>query len=172
MYELACDIANPFPPDLWGYVHGFSYWLIYELVMYGKSLSAGPCEVSCIDLVISWEYPAHDKGAKPRSYASGDNIYLWRFSLVTAGARPPGRGGCTRTLRDVQERCYLQERDVQERCYLQEQDAARVRLPIVQSSQVRPFQALPCERKLLRPPSHGCLWRVRTSGCQRYDRPE
>ena len=22
---LACDIANPFPPDLWGYVHGFSY---------------------------------------------------------------------------------------------------------------------------------------------------
>ena len=49
---LACDIANPFPPDLWGYVHGFSYWLIYELVMYGKSLSAGPCEVSCIDLAI------------------------------------------------------------------------------------------------------------------------
>ena len=26
------DIANPFPPDLWGYVHGFSYWLIYNLV--------------------------------------------------------------------------------------------------------------------------------------------
>ena len=22
---LACDIANPFPPDLWGCVHGFSY---------------------------------------------------------------------------------------------------------------------------------------------------
>ena len=20
------DLANPFPPDLWGYVHGFSYW--------------------------------------------------------------------------------------------------------------------------------------------------
>ena len=52
LIALACDIANPFPPDLWGYVHGFSYWLIYELVMYGKSLSAGPCEVSCIDLAI------------------------------------------------------------------------------------------------------------------------
>ena len=22
---LACEIANPFPPDLWGYVHRFSY---------------------------------------------------------------------------------------------------------------------------------------------------
>ena len=22
---LACEIANPFPPDLWGYVHGFCY---------------------------------------------------------------------------------------------------------------------------------------------------
>ena len=51
------DLANPFPPDLSGYVHGFSYWLIYELelVMYGKSLSAGPCKVSSMDLSISWE---------------------------------------------------------------------------------------------------------------------
>ena len=24
---LACDIANPFPPDLWGYVHGFVHKL-------------------------------------------------------------------------------------------------------------------------------------------------
>ena len=23
---LACDIANPFPPDLWGYMHGFGYY--------------------------------------------------------------------------------------------------------------------------------------------------
>ena len=92
------DIANPFPPDLWGYVHGFGYWSIWcwhELAMYGKSfppdlwgyvgfdyqpawlahytsqgeqswthwrygkslsgkpLSAGPYEVSSIDLAIS-----------------------------------------------------------------------------------------------------------------------
>ena len=40
--------------------------LIYELVMYGKSLSAGPCEVSSLDLAIE----------KPRSYAAADNIYL------------------------------------------------------------------------------------------------
>ena len=25
-------IANPFLPNLWGYMYGFSYWLIYELI--------------------------------------------------------------------------------------------------------------------------------------------
>ena len=39
------NLANPFPPDILGYVHGFSYWLIYELVMYGESLSAGPLKL-------------------------------------------------------------------------------------------------------------------------------
>ena len=37
---LACDIANPFPPYLWGYVHGFGYHN-GQYWMYGKSLSAG-----------------------------------------------------------------------------------------------------------------------------------
>ena len=48
---LACDIANPFPPDLWGYVHGFGYHN-GQYLRYGKSLSAGPCEVLSIDLAI------------------------------------------------------------------------------------------------------------------------
>ena len=45
--------ANPFPPDLWGYVHGLAIDLIYELAVYGKSLFAGPSEVSSMDLAIS-----------------------------------------------------------------------------------------------------------------------
>ena len=50
---LTCEIANPFPPDLWGYVHGLAIDLIYELAVYGKSLSARPSEVSSMDLAIS-----------------------------------------------------------------------------------------------------------------------
>ena len=81
--------------------------------MYGKSLSAGPCEVLYIDLVINWEYLAHNKGAKPRNYAPGNNIYLWRFSLIVAGAEPPEKGGYTRTLQNVQD--VRDVRDVQKR---------------------------------------------------------
>ena len=36
---------------------------------------------------------------------------------------------------------------------------------IVQPNQIWPFQALPYEHHLLRPPSHNCLWRVQTDGC-------
>ena len=49
---LTCEIANPFPPDLWGYVYGLAIDLIYELAVYGKSLSARPGEVTCMDLAI------------------------------------------------------------------------------------------------------------------------
>ena len=133
-------MANSFPPDFWGYVHGFIYWLnwcghklsmanlflpdlwgyeyrfgyqsqglIAPLAPYrsqweepwSKYLSAGPCEISSLDLAIE----------KPRSYALANNIYLWRFSLVVAGAGLPRRGGCTKILRDVQKCCYLQEQD-------------------------------------------------------------
>ena len=50
---LACNIANPFPLDLWGYVHGLAIDLISELVTHGKSLSTKPSEVSNMDLTIS-----------------------------------------------------------------------------------------------------------------------
>ena len=50
---LTCEIANPFPPDLWGYMHGLAIDLIYDLTVYGKSLSAGPSEVSSMDFAIS-----------------------------------------------------------------------------------------------------------------------
>ena len=49
---LTYEIANPFPLDLWGYVHGLAIGLIYELAVYSKSLSAGPGEVTCMDLAI------------------------------------------------------------------------------------------------------------------------
>ena len=42
--------------------------------------------------------PAHDKGAKLKNYAPGDNIYLWRLSRVAAGARHHQEGA------DVQKR--------------------------------------------------------------------
>ena len=38
-------------------------------------------------------------------------IIIICYIYVTAGAEPLGRGGYTKTLRDVQKRCYLQERD-------------------------------------------------------------
>ena len=38
-----------------------------------------------------------NKGAKPKNYAPGDNIYLWCLS-VTTRAGPPRRGKCTRML--------------------------------------------------------------------------
>ena len=91
----ACDIANSFPPDLQGYMHGFSYWLNwceYKLSMAnpfppnflgyvhgfgrGKSLSARPGKVSSMDLLH-----------------------------VTARAGPLRKGGCTRMLQSVQECC-------------------------------------------------------------------
>ena len=46
-------MANPFPPDLWGYILGLGIDLIYELVVYGKSLFAGPSVVLSMDLAIS-----------------------------------------------------------------------------------------------------------------------
>ena len=50
---LTCEIANPFPPDLLGYVHRLAIDVIYELAVYGKSLSAGPSEVLSMDLATS-----------------------------------------------------------------------------------------------------------------------
>ena len=62
-------MANPFPPDFLGYVHGFGHQPKGLIVRYDKFLSAGPGEVSHMDLL-----------------------------RVTAEAGPLGRGGCTRTL--------------------------------------------------------------------------
>ena len=67
-------MANPFPPDLRGYVHGFGHQPKDSIVRYGKSLSAGLGEILSMDLL-----------------------------RVAAGAEPLRRGGCTRTLQRVQE---------------------------------------------------------------------
>ena len=67
-------MANPYPPDLQGYVHGFGHQPKGSIVRYGKSLSAGPGEVLSMDLLC-----------------------------VAAGAGPPRRDGCTKTLRNVQK---------------------------------------------------------------------
>ena len=48
----------------------------------------------------------HYKPLKPRGYAPDNNIYSW-YLHVTARAGPPERGGCTRTLRDIQRRKYF-----------------------------------------------------------------
>ena len=64
---LSCDIAKPFPPDLWGYMHRFGHHpesLVYNPLKLAKSLSARPCEVLCIDLAIK------DRNAKLRASCS------------------------------------------------------------------------------------------------------
>ena len=53
------DIANPFPPDLSGYVHGFSYWLIYDLVWQISFRQI--FEVTCMDLAIN-QHDVQPKG--------------------------------------------------------------------------------------------------------------
>ena len=67
-------MANLFPPDFSGYVHGFSHQPKGSIVRYGKSLFAKPGKVLSMDLL-----------------------------RVTAGAELLGRGECTRMLRSVQE---------------------------------------------------------------------
>ena len=68
-----------------------------------KSLSAGPLEL-CAWIWLS-QCPVTDsivplvrliEGAKLKRYAPDDNIIC--YICVTAGAGPPGKGGCTRTL--------------------------------------------------------------------------
>ena len=45
------DIANPFPPDLSGYMHGFNYCVIYDLLW--QIPFRWIFEVTCIDLAIN-----------------------------------------------------------------------------------------------------------------------
>ena len=47
---LACDIANPFSPDLWGYVHGFGYQPEGLLVLLIQTIE-GMANLSPLDLV-------------------------------------------------------------------------------------------------------------------------
>ena len=55
-------MANSFLSYLWGYMHGLAINLIYELVVYGKSLSAEPSEISSMNLAISLE---HNQSLQP-----------------------------------------------------------------------------------------------------------
>ena len=81
------DIANLFPPDLWGYVHRFSYWLSYGLVwQISVRRTLWDFEHRFVhELRMKSKYQPN-KGVKPKSYAPGDNIYSWRLS-VTARAK-------------------------------------------------------------------------------------
>ena len=75
---LACNIANPFPLDLWDYVYILAVDLIYELVVYGKSLSARPSEVSSMDLAISYK---HNQSLQPTLLAIIFVYDVFRVSL-------------------------------------------------------------------------------------------
>ena len=81
------DIANSFPPDLWGYVHRFGH----KLGIISKS-----------QLTIKVQ----------NLNATLPTIIINCYIYITTGAGPPRRGGFTRTLQDIQERYYLQEQDV------------------------------------------------------------
>ena len=97
------------------------------ITMSSKEFDSTVCTLRFIEAKDKIEISAHDKGAKPKRYAFGDNIIC--YICVTAGAGPPGRGGCTRTLRDVRKRykntamhknvtrCTKTLQDVRERCY-------------------------------------------------------
>ena len=70
------DIANLFLPDLWGYMHGFSYWLIYELVW--QIPFRRIFEVTCMDLAIN----QHDVSQKiwfegMANLSSPDFVKFW-----------------------------------------------------------------------------------------------
>ena len=47
------DIANPFPPDLWGYVHGFSYWFDLWIGYVWQISFRRTFEVTCTHLAIN-----------------------------------------------------------------------------------------------------------------------
>ena len=47
------DIANPFPPDLSGYVHGFSYWFDLWIGYVWQISFRQTFEVTCMDLAIN-----------------------------------------------------------------------------------------------------------------------
>ena len=49
----ACDIANPFPPNLWGYVHGFSCWFNLWVGYVWQISFHRTIEVVCINLTIN-----------------------------------------------------------------------------------------------------------------------
>ena len=53
----------------------------------------------------------YHKGAMSISYVPGNNIYSWRLS-VSVGAKPTGRGGCTKPLQDVRKRYKMYENAV------------------------------------------------------------
>ena len=106
-YALPAKISIPiqismvdlFPPDFWGYVHGFGHHPEGLVVTLTHWDSLKLWQIFLCRTLWGFEYKFGQK--KPRSYAPGDNIYLWRFLLVTAGAWPVGRGGYTRTLQDL-----------------------------------------------------------------------
>ena len=119
----ACDIANPFPPDLWGYVYGFSYWLDW----YGHKLLPLVLPIKCMAnlfLPDFWDYVhrfRHQPEGSIALFAYYDplkKLCSWQqyHSLRLCYCRNrtlSGRCKCMRTLckynaaelRDIQE-CY------------------------------------------------------------------
>ena len=88
-------------------------------MMSSKEFDSTVCTLRFIEAKDKIEISAHDKGAKPKRYASGDNIIC--YICVTAETGSPERGGYTKTLRDIQERYEMYKnatktlQDVQER---------------------------------------------------------
>ena len=127
-------MANPFPPDLWGYVHGFGHQPKGSIVPLVQTIEEAtlPAIIFIRDVFhLSLQEQDHQEGAGVRErYETYKNAAIYKNETQL-------------------------EFEFDLRC-----------LPIVRPSQARPFQASPCEHHLLRPPSHDCLWRVRTGGYQ------
>ena len=148
---LACDIANLFPPDLWGYAHGFSYWF--------NSWVDYVWQISLRRTWWGFEHGfGHKLGIKSKSQhtikAQSLEAMLPTIILIVTSVSLPE-----------------QDTTRKGRVYKMYENTTRIRPPlsrllIVRPSQAQPFQALPCEHHLLRLLSYGCSWRAQTSGCQ------
>ena len=109
-------------------MHGLAIDLIYELAMYGKSLSAGPKSLEATLPPIAFIRDVFHLSLQEQDHQEGAGIRE-RYEKYKNAA------------------IYKNETQLEFEFDLRY-------LPIVRPSQAQPFQALPCERQLLRPASY------------------
>ena len=98
------DIVNPFLSDLSGYVHGFSYWVIYELVW--QIPFRRVFEVTCMDLAINQHDVQLEDLIVPLVQTIEEPTLLWRLSCVITGAEHHQEGAGVPDVRDVRVRWW------------------------------------------------------------------
>ena len=148
---LACDIANPFPPDLWGYVHGFGHKLGIiskpQHTIKARSLEATLPAIILIRDVFS----RVTAGAGHHQEGAGVRVFPWYKER---------RGACIGSSTPLKIEQHHIPTSLSSDTFDSQWPYSAEALPVTPNGPHLRWLDL-CQSQLLRPPSYGCSWHGR-----------